>query len=200
MAIIVNLSPDLIMHLVTKSQNEGPNMKGNLFFHLRTPLLKRRRKEKPGPRCCALSDLCLFGWEASLVRKVKADSCGRERTQLSVSYLFLLKDPLFWGRERKDNIIPLVSSAVKLMGVHVSSLPIPIGINSTEMVPPTPADALDFSFILIFGVPCPLRKAIIECYHRTTPDSSFMLVFILEQKSAHFDKGPETKYFQLCRW
>lgn len=48
-ARIVTLRPDLIVRLIVKNQKEGKNIKGNLFFHLRAHLLK---KKGPGVVFC----------------------------------------------------------------------------------------------------------------------------------------------------
>lgn len=46
---ILGFGIDLIVHLITKNENEGKNMKGNPLFHLRAHLLK---KNHPGVVLC----------------------------------------------------------------------------------------------------------------------------------------------------
>lgn len=77
-------------------------------------------KNHPGVVLC---ESCFYLVEKlCLSSKVKTNSCGRERTQLSTSYLLLWKSSLFYGGGHKHYMIWRDSSAVKLTGVTAPSV------------------------------------------------------------------------------
>lgn len=115
--IYCDSQPDLIIYLITKNQNEHQNIK-RIF----SSISKAYRVLKPPPGV-VLCECYFYLVEALPLLKVKTNSCRREKTQLSTSYLLLWKSSLFYGGGHKHYMIWRDSSAAKLTGVTAPSVP-----------------------------------------------------------------------------